>query len=120
MLGEYYILKYSPNTTRHIRGRCVDCVRCVQGINPKYYDLLFGDGTFFFKKKNNINSLFLLHSFHIFPKCEGLSLLHNVVCKHLADVLLKILLHKIDTCILVVAEPDINLGKYEQAYIDRR
>ena len=34
VLGEYYILKYSPNTTRHIRGRCVDCVRCVQGINP--------------------------------------------------------------------------------------
>ena len=27
-------MKYSPNTTRHIRGCCVDCVRCVQGINP--------------------------------------------------------------------------------------
>ena len=35
MLGEYYILKYSPNTTRLIRGRCVDCVHCVQGIDPK-------------------------------------------------------------------------------------
>ena len=33
-LKEYYISKYSPNTTRYIRGSCVDCVRCVQGINP--------------------------------------------------------------------------------------
>ena len=52
-----------------------------------------------FSKKKTNNLSFLLHSFHIYPKCEGLFLLHYVVCKHLADVLLKILLHKIDTCI---------------------
>ena len=85
----------------------------------KHYDLLFGGRTFF-KKKAIIHHLCYILFISIQNVRDFLELLHYVVCKHLADVLLKILLHKIDTCILLVAEPDINLGKYEQAYIDRR
>ena len=61
MLGEYYILKYSPNTTRHIRGRCVECVHCVQGINPLFcFDLTT------FSKRNVMSSLTRLT--HFFSK----------------------------------------------------